>query len=203
MSKLPRPLKHSRNDFESDSDFDDMPKHKARRVCQPQRFVAVSEADVDASKKPIVVKNTEKATAWAVGVFMSWIEERNERNKEQCSTSLQQSTSIGHCSSFRSFRSSIHDMKTPTAHAVAFSVFFTTMGFLLASTSASETATKRCGWQTLRALCFGMSSKSESLSKSFRGCFGNFDIVHKETPNQDSEGRRTARLVLARTVNCI
>ena len=84
MSKLPRPLKHPRNDFESDSDFEDMPKHKARRVCQPQRFVAVSEADVDASKKPIVVKNTEKATAWAIGVFMSWIEERNERNKEQC-----------------------------------------------------------------------------------------------------------------------
>ena len=143
---------------------------------------------------------------------MSWIEERNERNEEQCpmkcsvALSLQQSTSIGHCSSFRSFRSSIHDMKTPTAHAVALSVFFTTMGFLLASTSASETATKCCGWQTLRALCFGMSSKSESLSKSFRGCFnglGNFDIVHKETPNQDSEGRRTTRLVLARTVNRI
>ena len=52
MSKLPRPLKHPRNDFESDSDFEDMPKHKARRVCQPQRFVAVSEADVDASKSP-------------------------------------------------------------------------------------------------------------------------------------------------------
>ena len=84
MSKLPRPLKHPRNDFESDSDFEDMPKHKARRVFQPQRFVAVSEADVDASKKPIVVKNTEKATTWAVGVFMSWIEERNERNEEQC-----------------------------------------------------------------------------------------------------------------------
>ena len=84
MSTLPRPLKHPRNDFESDSDFEDMPKHKARRVCQPQRFVAVSEADVDASKKPIVVKNTEKATAWAIGVFMSWIEERNERNEEQC-----------------------------------------------------------------------------------------------------------------------
>ena len=81
MSKLPRPLKHPRNDFESDSDFEDMPKHKVRRVCQPQRFVAVSEADVDASKKPIVMKNTEKATAWTVGVFMSWIEERNE---EQC-----------------------------------------------------------------------------------------------------------------------
>ena len=78
MSKLPRPLKHSRNDFESDSDFDDMPKHKARRVCQPQRFVAVSEADVDASKKPIVVKNTEKATAWAVGVFMSSKSETSE-----------------------------------------------------------------------------------------------------------------------------
>ena len=177
MSKLPRPLKHSRNDFESDSDFDDMPKHKARRVCQPQRFVAVSEADVDASKKPIVVRNTEKATAWAVGVFMSWIEERNE---EQCPMEVLCCRDVGHCSLFRSFRSSIHDMKTPTAHAVAFSVFFTTMGFLLASTSASETATKRCGWQTLRALCFGMSSKSESLSKSFRECFnrlGNFDIV--------------------------
>ena len=66
-----------------------------------------------------------------------------------CRIVLQQSTSIGHCSSFRS---SIHDMKTPTAHAVAFSVFFTTMGFLLASTSASETATKRCGWQTLPRL---------------------------------------------------
>ena len=51
-------------------------------------------------------------------------------------------------------------------------------GLLLASTSASETATKRCGWQTLRALCFGMSSKSESLSKSFRGCFNGLGLRH-------------------------
>ena len=123
--------------------------------------------------------------SWAVGVFMSWIEERNERNEEQCPMEVLccRDNAAEHfhwtlllVSLVSLFR--IHDMKTPTAHAVAFSVFFTTMGFLLASTSASETATKRCGWQTLRALCFGMSSKSESLSKSFRGCFnglGNFD----------------------------
>ena len=181
MSKLPRPLKHPRNDFESDSDFEDMPKHKARRVCQPQRFVAVSEADVDASKKLIVVKNTEKQQRGLSESSCRGLKSETSKTRSnvqwKCSAalSLQQSTSIGHCSLFRS---SIHDMKTPTAHAVAFSVFFTTMGFLLASTSASETATKRCGWQTLRTLCFGMSSKSESLSKSFRGCFNGLGLRH-------------------------
>ena len=80
MSKLPRPLKHPRNDFESDSDFEDMPKHKARRVCQPQRFVAVSEADVDASKKPIVVKNTESNS---VGYWSLHVVDRRAKQAKQ------------------------------------------------------------------------------------------------------------------------
>ena len=59
---------------------------------------------------------------------------------------------------------------------VAFSAFFTVMGLLLASTSASEKATNTA----LRALSFDTSSESESLSQSFRGYFnslGNFDIA--------------------------
>ena len=122
---------------------------EAQRVLQ--RSVAISEADVDASKKSITAKNTE----------------------------------------------------------IAFSVtFFTVMGFLLASTSVSETATKvqlfvavseadmdaskkpitvqntEIAFSTstsematnaeLRALSFDML---ESLSRSARGCFnslGNF-----------------------------
>ena len=60
---------------------------------------------------------------------------------------------------------------------VAFSAFFTVMCHLLASMSASEMATNA----TFHALSFGTSSKSESLSQSFRGCFScldNFDIAH-------------------------
>ena len=82
ISKFSRLLKHPRNDCESESCFEDVSKLKARSAA----FVAVSEADVDASKRPITVKNAEKAT----------------------------------------------------------SVFCAVMGFLLASTSATETATKSC-----------------------------------------------------------
>ena len=57
ISKLPRLFKHPRNHCESDSDFKDVAKLKARSAA----FVAVSEADVDASKRPITEKNVEKA----------------------------------------------------------------------------------------------------------------------------------------------
>ena len=77
MAQLPS--KHPRDESESDSDFKGMPKFKAQR-----RFASVPTADVTASKEPIVVKNTEKATAWAVGVFTSWIKEQNERSEEKC-----------------------------------------------------------------------------------------------------------------------
>ena len=109
---------------------------EARRVLQ--RSVAISEADVDASKKPIAAKNTD----------------------------------------------------------VAFSVtFFAVMGLLLASTSASEIATNA-------ALCLELdtSSKSESLSQLFRGCFNsldNFDIMH--TSERGLWQRRHVACVLACT----
>ena len=72
-----------------------------------QLFVAVSEAYVDASKKPITVQNT----------------------------------------------------------VVAFSAFFTVMGLLLASTSASEMATNTA----LCVVSFDTPLKSESLSQTFGG----------------------------------
>ena len=58
-SYLRRLLKHHRYDCKS-NDFKDIPNVKTRRA---QYFVAISEVDVDASKNPIVVKNTEKVTS--------------------------------------------------------------------------------------------------------------------------------------------
>ena len=59
ISKLPRLLKHPKSFCENDADFKDVSKLKARSAA----FVAVFEADVDASKRPITVKNVEKATS--------------------------------------------------------------------------------------------------------------------------------------------
>ena len=60
MSKLS--VKHPRDDFETDSDFEDMLKRKARLP-----FASAPTANMKASKEPIVAKNTEKATAWGLG----------------------------------------------------------------------------------------------------------------------------------------
>ena len=49
-----------------------------------QRFVTVSNGKVEAAKKAIVVKNTQKSTMWAFCMFTSWAEERNECNDEKC-----------------------------------------------------------------------------------------------------------------------
>ena len=93
-----------------------------------QHFVAVSEADGDASKKPITVQNME----------------------------------------------------------VAFSTFFTVM---VASTSASEMATNAA----LCTLSFDTSSKSESLSQSFRGCFNSLGIAYKSERGLCKEDKSPVR----------
>ena len=49
-----------------------------------QRFVTVSNEKVEAAKKAIVVKNSQKSTMWAVCMFTSWAEERNKCNDEKC-----------------------------------------------------------------------------------------------------------------------
>ena len=58
-------------------------KKRSRPMIWKQRFVPVSNEEVEASKKAIV-KNTQKSTMWAVRMFMSWEEKRNERNDEKC-----------------------------------------------------------------------------------------------------------------------
>ena len=74
----------------TDSDLADFkPSRKRPRRAKTskkneKRFCTVPMAEVEACKKPVVVKNTEKSSLWAVGVFSSWVEERNEHNQEKC-----------------------------------------------------------------------------------------------------------------------
>ena len=72
----------------TDSDLADFKPSRKRRAKtskkNEKRFCTVPMAEVEACKKPVVVKNTEKSTLWAVGVFSSWVEERNEHNQEKC-----------------------------------------------------------------------------------------------------------------------
>lgn len=40
--------------------------------------------EVEAFKKSLEVKNTNKSTTWAVRAFYSWLEEHNQRSDEKC-----------------------------------------------------------------------------------------------------------------------
>ena len=142
---------------------------KARRVLQ--HSVAVSEADVDASKKPVIAKNTEVAFSVTFFTLMGFLLASTSASEAATKVQLFVTVSVANVDASK---------KTITAQntEVAFSAFFTVMGLLLASTSASETATNAA----LRAVSFDTSSESESLSQWFQGCFnslGNFDIAHK------------------------
>ena len=45
------------------------------------KIVVVDEEEIENAKKPMVPKNTRKATDWAVGVFKQWIEQHNAIEK--------------------------------------------------------------------------------------------------------------------------
>ena len=116
---------------------------------------------VDASKKPSTVKNTDPEVA-----FKNHCCEKHRGIAFEAHQSEEHVGSLYHHSE---------------EHIGSLLHVFHCDGFLLASMSASETATKRCTIR-IRALSFGMASKLESLSQSFQGCFnslGNFDIEHR------------------------
>ena len=49
-----------------------------------RRIVAVDERRVEEAKKPIIPKNTEKATAWAFRLFNQWLVEHNDVAEMKC-----------------------------------------------------------------------------------------------------------------------
>ena len=49
-----------------------------------RRIVAVDERRVEEAKKPIIPKNTEKATAWAFRLFNQWLVEQNDVAETKC-----------------------------------------------------------------------------------------------------------------------
>ena len=49
-----------------------------------RRIVAVDERRVEEAKKPIIPKNTEKATAWAFRLFNRWLVEHNDVAEMKC-----------------------------------------------------------------------------------------------------------------------
>lgn len=68
-----------------DDNFVPNKKRPRQTASKPKRrFAAISSEEVEAAKKLIVLKNTQKSTLWAVHVFMSWVEERNERGNKKC-----------------------------------------------------------------------------------------------------------------------
>ena len=101
---------------------------EAQRVLQ--HSVAVSEVDVDASKKPITAKNRE--VAFSVSFFAVLA----STSASETATKVQLFVAVS--------EADVDASKKPITvqnTEVAFSAFFTVMGLLLASTSASEMAT--------------------------------------------------------------
>ena len=49
-----------------------------------RKIVVVDEEEIENAKKPMVPKNTRKATDWAVGVFKQWIEQHNAIAENKC-----------------------------------------------------------------------------------------------------------------------
>ena len=64
----------------SDDDFEGSKPPQAKK----RRFAVSVAEEVESSKKPLEVKNTQKSTMWAVRAFYSWLEEHNDRSEEKC-----------------------------------------------------------------------------------------------------------------------
>ena len=50
--------------------------------------VVSDEEKIEKAKKPVVPKNTQKATDWAVGVFKQWLEHHNAVAEKKCPTEI-------------------------------------------------------------------------------------------------------------------
>ena len=61
-----------------------------------QRFAALSSDQVEELKKPVVPKNTQRSTQWAVRCFEMWLKQRNERlPHDQCPEDILLSDDLG------------------------------------------------------------------------------------------------------------
>ena len=52
------------------------------------KIVVPDEEDVENAKKPVVPKNTQKATDWAIEVFNQWLEHHNAVAEKKCPTEI-------------------------------------------------------------------------------------------------------------------
>ena len=64
------------------------------------KIVVVDEEEIENAKKPMVPKNTRKATA--VGVFKQWIEQHNAIAKNKCPVDIlkDEPENLAHCCVF-------------------------------------------------------------------------------------------------------
>jgi len=51
-------------------------------------LATVSSEEIETAKKPVIVKNTQRSTVWAVRAFTLWVEEWNERRDQKCPFAL-------------------------------------------------------------------------------------------------------------------
>ena len=59
-------------------------KHLSLSLGKRRKIVVVDEEEIENAKKPMVPKNTRKATDWAVAVFKQWIEQHNAIAENKC-----------------------------------------------------------------------------------------------------------------------
>ena len=59
-------------------------KHLTLSLGKRWKIVVVDEEEIENAKKPMVPKNTRKATDWAVAVFKQWIEQHNAIAENKC-----------------------------------------------------------------------------------------------------------------------
>ena len=68
----------------SSSSINKEPKRLSLSLGKCRKIVVVDEEEIENAKKPMVPKNTRKATDWAVGVFNQWIEQHNAIAENKC-----------------------------------------------------------------------------------------------------------------------
>ena len=91
-----------------DDDFITHMKHLWLSASNPKKakqylLATISSEEIETAKKPVIVKNTQRSTVWAVRVFTLWVEEWNERHDQKCpfAPAIQLSYVIGFAYSWR------------------------------------------------------------------------------------------------------
>ena len=72
-------------------------KKKRLSLSLKRKIVVSDEEEIENAKKPVVPKNTQKATDWAVGVFKQWLEHHNSVAERKCPTEILDDLSLVMC----------------------------------------------------------------------------------------------------------